>query len=239
MKHILHEAASRGYADHGWLKSFHTFSFADYFNRSRMNFGVLRVLNDDWVDADQGFGTHPHRDMEIISIPLSGRLEHKDNTGSHSVLKSGEVQVMSAGTGVLHSEFNPSINEPASFLQIWVLPNQFGVSPRYEQKSFIETRKPGEWQLLVSPDRRRESLWIHQNAFFSWIDLKDGDSTNYQFYKPNQGAYAFVISGTWSVGNITLNPRDGLGILETDSIRITCSQTGSLLLMEVPIELPS
>lgn len=234
MTHVKHEAASRGYADHGWLKSYHTFSFADYFNRNRMNFGALRVINDDWIDAAQGFGTHPHKDMEIISVPLSGRLEHKDSMGSHYVIRAGEVQVMSAGTGVQHSEFNPSPDEPATLLQIWVMPKTTGVKPRYDQKDFSAARTPGQWQLLVSPDGRQESLMIHQDAFFSWVDLKAGQEIPYRSYDSKNGVYLFAVSGRWTVNDLSMDLRDGLGFIDTPMLNLVAKESGAMLVMEVP-----
>ena len=232
---IIHAAGSRGFADHGWLKSFHTFSFADYYNPERMSFGALRVINDDSVAPAMGFGRHPHRDMEIISIPLEGEVEHKDSEGNHSVIQKGEVQVMSAGTGILHSEFNPSKTQTAKFLQIWVLPKNLGIKPRYEQKRFPLEERRETFQLVVSPDGREGSLAINQDAFFSLKHFYPGAEFIYQKYFSENGAYLFIISGNVEIDGKPFGPRDGVGVLEFERISIKAKSEAEVLVMEVPV----
>ena len=235
MKTTLHKADTRGYANHGWLKSHHTFSFANYHNPNRMNFGVLRVLNDDTVESGMGFGTHPHRDMEIISIPLEGDLEHKDSMGTTAVIKKGEIQVMSAGTGVMHSEYNKNADELVKFLQIWVIPNKQGVTPRYDQISIEEGSKPNDFQQILSPNPEDEGVWIHQNAWFNLANFDKGISKEYQLHKKGNGVYVFVLSGKARIGDIELSERDGLGIENTDSFTLEALENAEILLMEVPM----
>jgi redox-sensitive bicupin YhaK (pirin superfamily) len=177
---ITHPAASRGFADHGWLKSFHTFSFADYFNPQRIQFGALRVINDDYIAGGMGFGTHPHRDMEIVTIPLQGALAHKDSTGNSKIIKKGEVQIMSAGTGIAHSEFNANASQPVTLLQIWVLPKKLNVNPRYEQTEFSQEGRKNKLQTVVAPDGREGAVTINQDAFFTLSDLDEGKSETYE-----------------------------------------------------------
>ena len=237
MTTTLHKADTRGYANHGWLKSFHTFSFANYYNPERMNFGVLRVLNDDTVESGMGFGTHPHRDMEIISIPLQGDLEHKDSMGTTAVIRKGEIQVMSAGTGVMHSEYNKNAEELVKFLQIWVIPNKMNVTPRYDQISIKENAKPNDFQQILSPNPDDEGVWIHQDAWFNLANFDKGVSKEYQLNKKGNGVYVFVLSGKAKIGDIELSTRDGLGIEDTDSFVLEALENSEILLMEVPMEL--
>lgn len=232
---IIHPAKTRGHADHGWLKSYHTFSFADYYHPERMNFGALRVLNDDSVAPAMGFGRHPHRDMEIISLPLEGEVEHQDSEGNHSVIRKGEVQVMSAGTGILHSEFNPSKTEAAKFLQIWVLPKKLGIRPRYEQKRFSLEERREKFQLVVSPDGRDGSLAINQEAFFSLIYLRPESEVSYEKYLIKNGAYVFVISGEIEIDGQSFGPRDGMGIKDFEKLSLKASSEAEVLVMEVPV----
>ena len=201
MKTVYHKADTRGHANHGWLNSYHTFSFAGYQNQERMNFGVLRVLNDDTVSQGMGFGTHPHRDMEIISIPLEGDLEHKDSMGTTAVIKKGEIQVMSAGTGVQHSEYNKNKDEPVKFLQIWVFPREIGVEPRYDQQNIKSEEKINDFRQILSPDKNDAGVWIHQDAWFNLANFKNGNSKDYQLNKNGNGVYAFVLSGTAKIGD--------------------------------------
>ncbi|QQV04105.1 MULTISPECIES: pirin family protein [Chryseobacterium] len=238
MKTVYHKADTRGHANHGWLNSYHTFSFAGYQNQERMNFGVLRVLNDDTVSQGMGFGTHPHRDMEIISIPLEGDLEHKDSMGTTAVIKKGEIQVMSAGTGVQHSEYNKNKEEPVKFLQIWVFPREIGVEPRYDQQNIKSEEKMNDFQQILSPDKNDEGVWIHQDAWFSLANFKNGNSKDYPLHKNGNGVYAFVLSGTAKIGDQILNSRDGLGIWDTQSFSVEALEDAEILLMEVPMELP-
>lgn len=238
MKLTLHKADSRGHANHGWLNSFHTFSFANYYNPERMNFGVLRVLNDDTVDSGMGFGEHPHRDMEIISIPLEGDLEHQDSMGTKAVIRKGEIQVMSAGTGVMHSEYNRNKDEQVKFLQIWIIPNKMGVEPRYDQIKISDHAKPNDFQQILSPDKNDEGVWIHQDAWFNLADFDPGISKEYRLHKKGNGVYLFVLSGEAKVGDTVLSERDGLGIEDTDSFTLEALKKSEILIMEVPMSLP-
>lgn len=238
MKTIFHKADTRGAANHGWLKSFHSFSFADYMNPERMNFGVLRVINEDRVQGGEGFGTHPHRDMEIISIPLSGALKHKDSMGNGSVIKRGEIQVMSAGTGVTHSEFNASDSDLVHFLQIWVFSRERGVKPRYQQEPIAKFLKENEFQQILSPNPDDQGVWIHQDAWFSWAEFSEDTKSSYSIKKKGNGAYFFVINGSVEVAGQKLNPSDGFGVWETDEIPVIASKDAIVLVMDVPMELP-
>lgn len=235
MKTILHTSASRGLADHGWLKSRHTFSFGHYYNPERMNFGVLRVLNDDYVEGGQGFGSHPHRDMEIISIPLAGDLAHRDSMGNGSTIRHGEIQAMSAGTGITHSEMNPNRDIPVQFLQIWVLPRTNGVAPRYQQTA-ITAQTDSAFRQIVSPHESSEGVWIHQDAWFFLADLSAGSARHYQVKRKENGVYAFVIQGEAEIAGISLQRRDGLGLWETDGFDINASTDAQILLMDVPMD---
>jgi redox-sensitive bicupin YhaK (pirin superfamily) len=216
-------------ADHGWLKAKHTFSFANYYDPSRMGFGALRVINDDHIAPGRGFATHPHRDMEIVTIPLQGSLRHKDSMGNSQVLQKGEIQSISAGTGILHSEFNHG-DEDLKLLQIWVLPKKIGVQPRYEQKAFNPSDRKQKLQTVVSPDG--EGLEINQDAWFFLADL-EGTSVEYKLHEKGQGVYVFVISGFANVNGKELFPRDGLGLGE--DLQIQVFQQCELLVMEVPM----
>ena len=235
MKTVLHKANTRGHANHGWLDSHHTFSFAGYFDPQRINFGALRVLNDDVVAGGAGFGQHPHDNMEIISIPLRGSLEHGDNTGGRGIIKSGEVQIMSAGSGIAHSERNASKTEDVNFLQVWVFPKERNIQPRYDQKLFSVADRVNKFQTVVSPDRKDGSLWINQDAWFSLGKLSKGSTTEYSVNKNSNGVYAFVIEGDVTVNSQKLNKRDGLGISETNKLSITADSDAEVLLMEVPM----
>lgn len=235
---VLHKAGTRGDANHGWLHSRHTFSFANYYNPERMNFGVLRVLNDDYVAPGKGFGTHPHDNMEIISIPLEGDLEHKDSMGNVAVIRHGDVQVMSAGTGITHSEYNKNTDRPVKFLQIWVYPNKRDVTPRYDQITLDLKERLNRFQQILSPNPQDEGVWIHQDAWFHLGRFDKGFSTNYQIKKPGNGIYAFILKGDVTISNISLNERDGLGISDVNEIQVTAnSEDAEVLLMEVPMTL--
>ncbi len=234
---ILHKADTRGDADHGWLHSRHTFSFANYYDPSRMHFGALRVLNDDYVAPGMGFGTHPHDNMEIISIPLEGDLEHKDSMGNVAVIRHGDIQVMSAGTGIRHSEYNKNDDQPVKFLQIWVFPNKRNVTPRYDQITLnIEDRK-NRFQQIVSPNPDDEGVWIHQNAWFHIADLEKGTSLDYTIKGEGNGLYVFVLAGDVAVEGQELNSRDGFGIWDINRVNFTATGNTSLLLMEVPMNI--
>lgn len=235
MKTTFHKAETRGNANHGWLQSFHTFSFAEYYNPERMNFGALRVLNDDTVAAGMGFGTHPHRDMEIISIPLEGDLSHKDSMGNIAIIKKGDVQVMSAGTGVQHSEYNNSAHNPVKFLQIWVVPRQRGVTPRYDQITLKPHERRNKLQQILSPHETDQGVWIHQDAWFYLGDLDAGFSTTYTLNQKGNGVYAFLLNGEVTIANQKLSARDGLGIWEVDEFTVTANVSSEILLMEVPM----
>lgn len=230
---ITHPSESRGLANHGWLKSRHTFSFADYYNPQRMHFGALRVLNDDSVEGGRGFGAHPHRDMEIISIPLEGTLRHQDSQGNQGLIKKGEVQIMSAGTGITHSEENASDGELVKFLQIWVMPKKLGIKPRYGQKVF--DFKDNTTTLVVSPDARDGSLEINQDAFFSVANMDEGKTVDYHTKLSGNGVYLFVLSGTVEVNGTIFNARDGVGIPELSEVAIKASVKSEVLIMEVPM----
>lgn len=233
---ILHKADSRGHANHGWLDTHHTFSFANYYNPDRMHFGVLRVLNDDRVDPGMGFGTHPHDNMEIISIPLEGDLEHKDSMGNVAVIKHGDIQVMSAGTGIQHSEYNRNKDRLTKFLQIWVFPNKKNVTPRYDQITLNVNDRHNKLQQILSPNADDDGVWIHQDAWFHLGKFDNNFSTDYKFKKKGNGVYAFVLNGDFSIEGQLLNTRDGFGIWDIDSINIKAnSQDAELLLMEVPM----
>ena len=235
MKKILHRSETRGDANHGWLHSKHTFSFANYYDPQRMNFGVLRVLNDDKVSGGMGFGTHPHQNMEIISIPLSGDLEHQDSMGNTTVIKEGDIQVMSAGTGVQHSEYNKNKDEEVRFLQIWVIPHTQNVEPRYDQITLKKEDRKNKLQQVLSPNKEDAGVWIHQDAWFNMVDLDADKAVTYDFNLASNGLYLFVLEGSVEVAGEKLERRDGLGIFDTQSITLKASEQTSVLLMEVPL----
>ena len=235
MQKTLHRANTRGYADHGWLKSNHTFSFAGYHDPSRMNFGALRVLNDDRVAAGMGFGMHGHSDMEIVSIPLSGSLAHKDSTGRSETILSGDVQIMSAGTGIMHSEFNPDKANEVNFLQIWVLPEKRGIEPRYGQRSFDLEAKRNSFIKVVSWQEGGEALWINQRAEFLQGVFDPGATVQIKPSAANAGIYVFVVKGSVEVAGETLQNRDAIGITNTDTIDISVKEDSRLLAIEVPL----
>jgi hypothetical protein len=235
MKTVLHKANTRGDANHGWLHSKHTFSFAGYYNPERMNFGALRVLNDDSVDAGMGFGAHPHDNMEIISIPLEGDLEHKDSMGNKTVIRKGDVQVMSAGTGITHSEYNKNSDKAEKFLQIWVFTNKKNVQARYDQITLNPDERHNKLQQILSPDPEDAGVWIHQNAWFHLGKLEKGFNTEYAIKGAGNGVYAFILSGDVSINDQKLNTRDGFGIWDTDKFTINADSDAEILLMEVPM----
>jgi redox-sensitive bicupin YhaK (pirin superfamily) len=234
---VLHKADTRGKADHGWLKSYHTFSFANYYNPDRMHFGVLRVLNDDQVEAGMGFGTHPHDNMEIISIPLEGDLEHKDSMGTTAVIRNGDVQVMSAGTGITHSEYNKNADKQVKFLQIWVYPNKRNVTPRYDQITLKTADRHNRFQQILSPDPKDEGAWIHQDAWFSLAHFDADKKTEYQIKRKENGLYIFLLSGKIKVNGAELETRDGLGIWQTETVKFEILSAAEILLMDVPMSL--
>jgi redox-sensitive bicupin YhaK (pirin superfamily) len=235
MKTVYHKAESRGHADHGWLNSHHTFSFANYYDPERMNFGMLRVLNDDRVAPAKGFGRHPHDNMEIISIPLSGDLEHKDSMGNTAVIRQGDVQVMSAGTGVYHSEYNKNQDEEVHFLQIWIYPNQQNVTPRYDQISIDELSRKNQLYQVLSPNDSDEGVWIYQDAWFHLGSYDQSTDEVYHLKKEGNGLYVFVLEGEVEVAGHQLNERDGLGIWDSDQVMLSARPGAHLLVMEVPM----
>ncbi len=235
MKTILHKADSRGHADHGWLNAHHSFSFAGYYDPERTHFGALRVLNDDIVAGGMGFGAHPHDNMEIITIPLSGQLEHKDSMGNTGVISNGEVQVMSAGTGIQHSEKNKNPDRPVNLLQIWVFPDTKNVKPRYDQKVFDLDKAKNNLLTIVSPMGEKDGLNIHQHSWFHLGKLDKDFSTVYQLKDKQNGVYAFVIDGSVTINGEKLEKKDGLGITGTDKLDIKADSEAELLLMEVPM----
>lgn len=236
MKTLIHRAETRGHADHGWLNTHHTFSFANYYDPERTHFGALRVLNDDIVAPGMGFGTHPHNNMEIVSIPLKGSLEHKDSMGNGSVIRSGDIQQMSAGTGVQHSEFNPSPNQEVNFLQIWIFPKEKNISPAYGQLTVSEEERKNVWQLVVSPDRENGSLAINQDAWFSLTDLDEAAEIKYDLHAANSGVYFFVLEGEISIEDKVLKRRDGIGVWDTSKVTLRAVKPASILAIEVPMK---
>jgi redox-sensitive bicupin YhaK (pirin superfamily) len=235
---VLHKAATRGHANHGWLDSHHSFSFANYYNPDRMHFGALRVLNDDRVDPGMGFGTHPHDNMEIISIPLEGDLEHRDSMNNVAVIKHGDVQVMSAGTGITHSEYNRNKDKLTKFLQIWLFPNKRNVQPRYDQISLKSDDRHNKFQQILSPSPDDEGVWIHQDAWFHLGKFDKDVVSSYDIKRKGNGVYAFVISGRVEIEGQMLESRDGLGIWDAEQIRMVSAAPGSeILLMDVPMSI--
>jgi len=235
MKKIFYPASERGYNDHGWLKANFSFSFASYYNPEKVHFGALRVLNDDVITGGSGFGTHPHDNMEIVTIPISGALEHKDSMGNIGVIHSGEVQAMSAGSGVTHSEYNHSKTDAANTLQIWVFPKERNIKPRYDQKNFTDELKPNNLVTLVSPDATTGGLWINQDATFSMGDFTAGHEFNYDIKQDGNGVYVFVIDGAAQIDGDDLNKKDALGVYDTSSITIKTIANSRLLFIEVPM----
>ncbi|WP_348745669.1 pirin family protein [Tenacibaculum sp. 190524A05c] len=237
MKTVLHKANTRGHANHGWLDSHHSFSFANYYNPERMNFGVLRVLNDDIVQGGKGFGTHPHRDMEIISIPLEGDLEHKDSMGNNAVIKQGDVQAMSAGKGIYHSEFNKNQETDVKFLQIWIVPNQQNVTPRYDQISIKDLATKNSFYQVLSPNPDDQGVWIHQNAWMYLGDFDSNSNTTYTINDKKNGVYAFVLDGEVEIEGQSLEKRDGFGLWDIERFNLTSKTNSKVLLIEVPMDL--
>jgi redox-sensitive bicupin YhaK (pirin superfamily) len=236
MRTVLHKANTRGHANHGWLDSWHTFSFAGYHDPERIHFGALRVLNDDTVAGGMGFGTHPHDNMEIISIPTSGELEHKDSMGTIQVIKQGDVQAMSAGTGIQHAEKNKNTNKPVKFFQIWVFPNRKNIQPRYDQKNFSDEEKQNKLLTVVSPLGSNDGgVQIQQDAWFHLGKLDKNTELDYDLRRKENGVYAFVIEGDVTIDGNKLNRRDGIGITDTSKIGIKADSNAEILLMEVPM----
>jgi len=236
MKKIIHSANSRGFADHGWLLSRHTFSFANYYNPDRMGFGKLRVLNDDIVAPGMGFGTHPHDNMEIVSIPITGGLRHKDSMESEQIIKSGEVQCMSAGSGITHSEYNVSASGEVNFLQIWVLPKEHDIEPRYAQRHYDLKAQKNQFLTVVSPDKEsKDALWINQDAWFSLATLEEGRTLKYKTHDRQPAVYVFLISGKITIDGETLNERDAMAITDLTAIEIAGNKEADILLIETSL----
>ena len=235
---IFYPANTRGHANYGWLNAHHTFSFAGYRNPERMHFGVIRVLNDDIVAGGMGFGTHPHDNMEIITIPLAGDLAHKDSMGNEEVIKSGDIQVMSAGTGVEHSEFNANKDKAVNLFQIWLFPNKRNVTPRYDQMTLNIADRHNKLQQILSPNSEDEGVWIHQDAWFSMGTFEKGLSAEYALKRTGNGIFAMVVKGDFTINNQEMHSRDGFGIWDVDKINITSnSEDAEILLMDVPMEI--
>ncbi len=236
MNTVLHKADTRGNANHGWLQSKHSFSFANYHNPERMHFGVLRVLNDDKVSPGMGFGTHAHQNMEIISIPMEGDLEHKDSMDNTTVIKSGDIQVLSAGTGITHSEYNKNKDKQVKFLQIWIIPKEKNVTPRYDQITLDVEDRVNQFQQVLSPNSEDSGVWIHQNAWFNMTNLDKGKALTYKLNDPEKnGVYAFILNGDATINNQSLNTRDGFGLWDVNQLDIKADSNIELLLMEVPM----
>ena len=234
---VLHKANTRGHADHGWLNAYHSFSFASWYNPDRVQFGTLRVLNDDTVAAGMGFGTHPHDNMEIITIPLEGDLAHKDSMGNTEVIRNGDVQVMSAGTGIQHSEFNPNDDLRTKLLQIWVFPNKRNVEPRYQQITLNVEDRNNKLQQILSPNADDAGVWIHQDAWFHLGKFDKDVATTYTLKKEGNGVYAFILSGTITINGQELTTRDGFGITDFETLDIKATTAAEFLLMEIPMEM--
>ncbi|MFC6267867.1 pirin family protein [Frigoriflavimonas asaccharolytica] len=236
MSFTLHKSEERGHQNHGWLIANHSFSFASYQNTKRMHFGVLRVLNDDFVEKGMGFGTHPHSNMEIITIPLSGELQHKDSMGNFGSIKKGEIQVMSAGSGVEHSEFNGSLEDPVTMLQIWIIPNKMEVEPRYDQISINQS--PNELHQILSPNPDDAGSWIHQDAWFHLGNFNKTSVVNYDVKKNGNGIFVFVINGSVEIESQVLNKRDALAITNVENFEMKISENSEILIMDIPMILP-
>ena len=233
---IIHRAETRGHADYGWLQTYHTFSFANYFDPQRVQFGALRVLNDDRVSPSKGFDFHPHKNMEIISVPLKGGLLHRDNKNNEIKIQHGDVQIMSAGTGIIHSEYNISDTDEVQFLQIWILPDKQDIAPRYDQLTFGPELQKNGFKVLANPDKQdKHSLWINQNAYVSRGTFDTGITDTYQMNDSSNGLYLFVIEGEISIDNETLTRRDGMGLTNTKNVELIFKQPTDLLLLEVPV----
>lgn len=236
MEKIIHRARTRGHANHGWLETYHTFSFANYYDPARIRFGTLRVLNDDIVAGGEGFGTHPHDNMEIVTIPLEGDLEHRDNMGNTSVIRRGEVQVMSAGTGITHSEYNHNQNRPVKLLQIWVFPDRRGVEPRYGQARIDAAAMQGRFIPIVGPRGEGAAVWIYQDAWFNLAEAAEGETVEYRLRKPEHGAYVFIIKGEVEVADERLGERDGMGITGAGALEFKALTPAEILVVEVPMD---
>ena len=236
MQTILFKAIERGKADYGWLKANYYFSFAQYHNPQKVHFGALRVLNDDVVAGGGGFPTHPHDNMEIVTIPHTGALAHKDSSGGNGIIKAGDVQIMSAGSGVEHSEFNESKTEAVNLFQLWVFPKEKNITPRYDQRNFDVNDRKNKWQTVVSPIESDNALWINQDAKFSLATLLNGEALTFTNTFTGNGVFLVVIKGSVTINEITLNSRDAVGIYDTNSFDILATEDAELLAVEVPME---
>ena len=235
MKTIIQKAAERGSGDYGWLKPNYYFSFGNYHNPEKVHFGLLRVLNDDFIGGGGAFPTHPHDNMEIVTIPFTGALKHTDSTGGQGIIKAGDVQIMSAGTGVQHSEANESATEPVTLFQIWVFPKERNIKPRYDQRNFDIGERVNKWQVIVSPNDEDKALWINQDARFALTKLEAGNTLNYQNSFKGNGVYLVVINGAIELDGKKLEKRDAAGIYEADSFTIKATEDAELLAIEVPM----
>ncbi len=238
MKQTITRATERGTANHGWLKPAHYFSFGGWQNPEKVHFGALRVLNDDWIAGGGAFPTHPHDNMEIVTIPFTGALKHKDSTGGEGVIQAGDVQIMSAGTGVQHSEANESATEEVTLFQTWIFPKKRNITPRYDQRTFDIKERYGQWQVVVSPREEDNALWINQDARFSLANIKAGEKIIYENAFVRNGIYLVVINGSIEVDGIKFNKRDAVGISEADSFEINVLEDAELLAVEIPMESP-
>ncbi len=234
----LYKAATRGYANHGWLQTHHSFSFANYRDNDRIHFGVLRVLNDDYIAPGMGFGTHPHDNMEIITLPLSGAIAHRDSMGNGTTIKQGDIQIMSAGTGIQHSEYNASDKEAVEILQIWIFPNQAQLQPRYDQATLDPSKSKNLWDQILSPSPNDDGIWIHQNTWFHLTNLSESKTIDYILKDPKNGIFIFVIEGSINIENETLHRRDALSFTDSSSFQIKANERAQILVMELPMELP-
>lgn len=235
MEKIIHRSEERGFANHGWLKAKHSFSFASWYDPSKIHFGALRVLNDDEIEGGMGFGQHPHDNMEIITIPLSGKVRHRDTMGNHGDVAAGEIQVMSAGTGIQHSEMNPLPNDPLKLFQIWIFPRERNVQPRYDQMSYADLDMNNKFAQLVSPDKNDDGLWIHQDAWIHIAEIDQLNSMNYQIKKEGNGVYLMVIEGEITTVEENLSKRDAIGVWEIDEIELIAIEKSKVLVLEVPM----
>jgi redox-sensitive bicupin YhaK (pirin superfamily) len=235
MKSIFYPASERGHVNFGWLDSHHSFSFGHWYDPAKIHFGALRVLNDDVVLGGGGFGMHPHDNMEIVSIPLDGTLTHKDSTGTDGSIQTGDVQIMSAGTGIRHSEYNASKSDKVNFLQIWVIPKKENIKPRYDQKKFTESGRLNQWQVVVSPDEKDGGVWINQDARFARLSLEQGKEISFEPKFKGNGVYIFLLDGQVQIGDKRLEKRDAIGIEEADSVSIRADRKAELLAIEVPM----
>ncbi len=237
MKKVFHSSSTRGEANHGWLRAKYSFSFGNYFDPTRIKFGALRVLNDDIISPGKGFGSHPHDNMEIITIPLEGELEHKDSMENVGVIKANEIQVMSAGSGIFHSEYNKNIDKDVNLLQIWILPKEKNIVPRYDQKNIEDLKKPNTLYPIITPHSKAMGMWINQDAWFHMGEFNQPTQLEYKINKKDNGVYAFLINGTAEVAGESLKKRDALGLWETNKFSIKMNSNSRILLIEVPINL--